>query len=133
MDLKTAGNAKRQTPAGVPPGTHLLIDLWGARRLQDRKLIESALIGAATACGATVLNIDLHEFGEAAGITGVAILAESHISIHTWPEFSFAAVDVFMCGNLDPHKALEPLKQAFTPSEVNIASHDRGIRAKPAA
>lgn len=111
----------------VNPGVHLLIDFWGATHLQDEVLIEQAMRDAASACGATVLGVNLHSFGDGAGVTGVAILAESHISIHTWPEIDYAALDVFMCGACDPHKTLPVLRAAFRPSEEKISEHRRGL------
>ena len=83
-------------------GTHLLIDLSGAENLDDLPAIETALKEAALAGGATILNSDLHHFEPNGGVSGVVILAESHITIHTWPEKGFAALDVFMCGECDP-------------------------------
>ena len=76
--------------------------------------------------GATLLNIHLHEFSENGGVSGVAILAESHISIHTWPEWNYAAVDAFMCGSTDPMKVADVLKESFSPSRMDIADHYRG-------
>jgi len=110
----------------VPPGLHLLIDFWGARHLTDQSRVESALREAAEACGATILKIMLHGFGEGAGITGVAILAESHISIHTWPELEYAALDIFMCGACDPQKALPCLRVYFEPQTESVTTHHRG-------
>ena len=108
-------------------GTHLIVDLWHASRLDDVHAVETALRGAAEAAGATLLNIDLHCFTPNGGITGVAVLAESHISIHTWPECAYAAIDVFMCGNAEPHKAIEVLRWAFSPRMLLISEHKRGI------
>lgn len=113
-------------PPIVPPGQHLLIDFWGARHLTDLSRIEEALREAAEACGATVLKLMLHGFGEGAGITGVAILAESHISIHTWPELDYAALDIFMCGACNPQKALPCLRAHFEPSAESVTTHHRG-------
>lgn len=79
-------------------GHHLIADLSGGSRLEDATHIEACLIAAAAAAGATLLEVRLHSFGPAQGVTGVALLAESHISIHTWPEFGTACVDIFMCG-----------------------------------
>ncbi|HLJ04876.1 MAG TPA: adenosylmethionine decarboxylase, partial [Acetobacteraceae bacterium] len=79
-------------------GTHLLLDLWGASNLTDPELIDRALRDAAEAANATILHSHFHHFGPDGGVSGVVVLAESHISIHTWPERDFAAVDIFMCG-----------------------------------
>jgi S-adenosylmethionine decarboxylase len=108
-------------------GTHLILDLWDAFNLSNIDVIESALRRAAEEAGATVLSVDLHSFTPNAGITGVAILAESHISIHTWPEHAYAAIDVFMCGDAKPHKAIGILRDTFEPKSLTIAEHRRGI------
>ena len=79
-------------------GSHLIIDLWDGEHLDDVGVIELALRRAVQAAGATLLHLHLHEFGSGGGVSGVAVLAELHISIHTWPERGYAAIDVFMCG-----------------------------------
>lgn len=111
----------------VAPGNHLLIDLWGCSHLQDIAHIEKAMRDAAAICGATVLEVKLHSFGEDAGITGVAILAESHISIHTWPETGYAAIDVFMCGTCDPAKSVPIFEATFSPTRSKVNTVPRGI------
>jgi S-adenosylmethionine decarboxylase len=108
-------------------GTHLLIDLWQASNLDDIEVVETALRDAVVAAGATLLKMDLHSFTPSGGITGVAVLAESHISIHTWPERAYAAIDVFMCGDADPHKAIEVLRHAFCPRMLTVSEHRRGV------
>lgn len=108
-------------------GTHLIIDPWRADRLDDRDAADRALRTAAEAAGASLLDIDLHCFTPNSGITGLAMLASSHISIHTWPERAYAAVDVFMCGDADPHRAVQFLKQAFSPTMMMVAEHKRGV------
>ena len=108
-------------------GSHLIIDLWEASGLDDRDLIEQALIDAVNAAGATLLHIHLHTFTEGGGISGVAVLAESHISVHTWPERGYAAFDVFMCGHAEPRKALSVFKRAFNPGRIVIGEHKRGV------
>ena len=108
-------------------GTHLIVDFWRAVNLDDVGTVEKALRRAADAAGATLLNIDLHCFTPNGGITGVAVLAESHISIHTWPECDYAAVDVFMCGEAKPHKAVEVLRRVFSPETLTIFEHRRGV------
>jgi S-adenosylmethionine decarboxylase len=108
-------------------GTHLIVDLWGASRLDDRRVVERALRMAAQAAGATLLRLDLHAFPDTGGITGVAVLAESHISIHTWPERAYAAIDVFMCGRTEPHKAIDVIRGAFIPRTITLMEHKRGL------
>jgi S-adenosylmethionine decarboxylase len=108
-------------------GSHLIIDLWEAEGLNDRDRIETALIDAVKAAGATLLHIHLHTFCEGGGISGVAVLAESHISVHTWPEKGYAAFDVFMCGDAEPRKALGVFKAAFNPGRIVIGEHKRGV------
>ncbi|MEQ9639978.1 MAG: adenosylmethionine decarboxylase [Alphaproteobacteria bacterium] len=110
-------------------GSHLLIDLWDATRLDDLAHVEQTLTRAVQMAGATLLRIDLHHFTENGGISGVAVLAESHMSIHTWPELGYAALDVFMCGNCDPHDTLPVLREAFEPDRVQVAEHKRGVIA----
>lgn len=112
------------TAAGI--GRHLLVDLWGASGLQDAARIERALRRGAEAAGAHVLDVRLHTFGAEGGVTGVALLAESHISIHTWPEHAYAAVDVFVCGACDPSAAVPALEAAFTPDRLRCTEHQRG-------
>src|ERR1700735_1800638 len=108
-------------------GSHLIIDLWEAEGLNDRDRIETALIDAVHAAGATLLHIHLHTFSEGGGISGVAVLAESHISVHTWPEKGYAAFDVFMCGDAEPRKALDVFKRAFNPGRIVVGEHKRGV------
>lgn len=108
-------------------GMHLLIDLWGASSLDDLDLVEDTLRKSAIAGGATILHSHLHHFQPNGGISGVLVLAESHISIHTWPERGYAALDVFMCGDCEPHRALPILKEAFTPSHITLSESKRGL------
>ena len=111
---------------GFFAGRPLLVDIWDGINLSDAAVIDSALQGAAEVSGASLLLIHLHEFSENGGISGVAVLAESHISIHTWPEWNYAAVDLFMCGETDPMKGAEILRQAFKPGRLEISDHYRG-------
>ena len=101
--------------AHLPLGTHLLADLSGvaAAVLRDCAVLEALLRAAATDAGAQVLHGHFHSFGVEAGVTGVLLLAESHISIHTWPEAGFAAVDIFMCGAARPQVALDIIATAL--------------------
>ena len=108
-------------------GTHLIVDLWDARQLDDLALMETALRQAVEAARATLLHIHLHHFTPNGGISGVAVLAESHISVHTWPERDYAAFDVFMCGDADPKAAVAVLEAAFRPGRIQIGEHLRGL------
>ena len=108
-------------------GTHLIFDFWGASQLDNLELMESALRESVIVAGATLLHIHLHHFTPNGGISGVAVLAESHISVHTWPERGYAAFDVFMCGDAEPEKTIPVLKKAFTPNQVNMTEHLRGM------
>jgi S-adenosylmethionine decarboxylase len=106
-------------------GTHLIIDLFGAKRLDDLKHIKETLKRCVEVAGATLLHIHLHHFTPNGGVSGVAVLAESHISIHSWPEASYAALDVFMCGNANPHAAIAVLEEAFRPDRTVVKEHLR--------
>ena len=107
-------------------GTHLLIDLWGARNLDQPELIDRALREGAVVAGATILHSHFHHFTPNGGVSGVVVLAESHISIHTWPERNFAAIDIFMCGICDPRRAIPVLQAAFHPEKVDVGEQRRG-------
>jgi S-adenosylmethionine decarboxylase len=102
-------------------GKHWIVEFYGARALSDERGIRRALRNAAKVSGATLLKIQLHHFGAGGGVTGVALLAESHISIHTWPEGAYAAIDIFMCGDkCSPRAALESLRDALTPTRTKV-------------
>lgn len=108
-------------------GQHLIVDMWQAERLDDAAYMEEAFKRAVEAAGATLLHIHVHTFSEGGGVSGVAVLAESHISVHTWPERDYAAFDVFMCGDAKPNKAVDVLREAFAPKLFSVAEHKRGI------
>lgn len=108
-------------------GTHLLIDFWGAHNLTDLDLMERKFRECVAKCGATLLHIHLHHFTPNGGISGVAVLAESHISVHTWPERGYAAFDIFMCGDAQPEKAIPILKGAFKPERIMVGEQLRGM------
>ena len=108
-------------------GRHLTIDLWDATGLDDEKRIQQAFHDAIKAAGATLLHIHTHVFTPNGGVSGVAVLSESHISVHTWPEKGFAAFDVFMCGDAQPELAVPVLKAAFRPKRVVVEEIKRGV------
>ncbi|GBQ85411.1 S-adenosylmethionine decarboxylase proenzyme [Gluconacetobacter johannae DSM 13595] len=107
-------------------GTHLLVDLWEARNLDDPAQIDRTLCEAAVTAGATILHSHFHHFSPNGGVSGVVVLAESHISIHTWPERDFAAVDIFMCGACDPHLAIPVMQRLFQAGRVVVDEQRRG-------
>lgn len=108
-------------------GTHLLADLFDCEHLDDAVVVEQALRAAVEATGATLLNLRVHAFGEGLGVTGVAMLAESHISIHSWPERRYAAVDMFLCGrHHDLQAGLGALCRALHADRVEQREFARG-------
>jgi S-adenosylmethionine decarboxylase len=109
-------------------GVHLIVDLHGAERLDDIEHIETTLRRCVAASQATLLHIHLHHF-QPSGVSGVAVLAESHISIHTWPEAGYAALDVFMCGSANPDACIPVLREAFSAKRVGV---DEILRGKDA-
>lgn len=124
---------KEHVTPHLPHGRHVLADLSGidAGRLTDCAAIEQLLRAAAEAAGARVLHSHFHGFGPGQGVTGVALLAESHISIHTWPEDGYAAADIFMCGDAQPELALEVLRKALAPAECQVQVIRRAASTKP--
>jgi len=107
-------------------GTHLLVDIWDALNLSDPETIEKSLVRAAEGARATVLHGYFHSFGSGLGVSGVLLLAESHISIHTWPERKFASIDIFMCGKCDPYDTLPEIKKTFS-NNIIITASKRGL------
>lgn len=117
----------RPVVAGL--GRHILAEFWGCVNIENPEKVENAIVSASRMAGATVLGVNVHHFGEGMGVTGVVMLAESHLSIHSWPEIGYAAIDVFVCGKADPHKAIDHLKQAFLPNRAEVREFSRGEMA----
>ena len=115
-------------PARLPTGEHWLLDLAGiaAGPLADPAGLEALLRAAAIAAGATAIGANFHHFGEGGGVTGVLLLRESHISIHSWPEHGFAALDIYMCGNCRPERAVDALLEALQPARPHCRRLLRG-------
>ena len=109
-----------------PLGIHIIGELYGCSRIDEPDFVRSEIVHAATVSGAKVLKADIHHFGEGFGVTGVVLLAESHISIHTWPEYEYAAIDIFVCGRANPKIAVDVLKQSFRADRVETVEHFRG-------
>jgi len=106
-------------------GVHLIVDLHGAQRLDDIDHIEATLRRCVEAAKATLLHIHVHHF-KPNGVSGVAVLAESHISIHTWPDAGYAALDVFMCGSAEPDACIPVLREAFGAKRIGVNEMLRG-------
>jgi S-adenosylmethionine decarboxylase len=106
-------------------GTHLIIEVVNGEGLDDEARIQQAFRDCVETCGATLLHIHTHKFSPQ-GVSGVAVLAESHISVHTWPEIGYGAFDVFMCGDAEPWNAVEVLRRAFSAGEVRVKELLRG-------
>jgi len=106
-------------------GTHLFVDMWGARNTDNASAIRSAILKAVEDSAATLLKLELSEFGEHAGVTAFAILAESHICVNTWYEEQMVAIDIFFCAGLDPYRCIPALQAAFLPERVEVSEHKR--------
>ena len=110
-------------------GTHLLLELKKCKKniLADLDFVETAMLDAATEAKATIVEHKFHEFNPF-GISGMVIIAESHLSIHTWPEYDYAAVDIFTCGDtIKPQEAAEFLIERFGSLEPQIMEVKRGL------
>ncbi len=106
-------------------GTHLIIEVVNGHGLDDEARIQQAFRDCVDTCGATLLHIHTHKFSPQ-GVSGVAVLAESHISVHTWPEIGYGAFDVFMCGDARPWLAVDVLTSAFGTADVRVKELLRG-------
>lgn len=105
----------------------MLADFWSGKIIEDPKKLEKILIEAAKKAENIPLEATIHKFSPQ-GITGVLLLAESHIAIHSWPEINYIGIDIFTCGDRAmPHKALEYLKKEFQPKKVKVKEIKRGI------
>ncbi|MFA5186827.1 MAG: adenosylmethionine decarboxylase [Patescibacteria group bacterium] len=100
---------------------HVIADLHGCPRgaLDDVEIVRMALIRGAEAAKCRIVNNCFHQF-RPQGVTGVVVVEESHLSIHTWPEHGFAAVDVCTCGEADPIAGLNAIRAALTPEHMNV-------------
>ncbi len=109
-------------------GRHLIMEMRDCNEnLDSVEAVRHALTEATHACGATLLEMFIHPFTPQ-GITGVAVISESHILIHTWPELGYAAVDVFSCGKkIQPERVAPVLQRYFAPGHVQVMEMKRGI------
>jgi len=109
-------------------GRHLIIEFWDCRHVNSKEKIKAAILKAVKDCGATLLKSYVHAF-KPQGVSAVAVIAESHISVHTWPEKKYAAFDVFTCGRqVDPYLAFESLKGSLKPKNVSLMEIKRGVK-----
>ena len=122
--------ASNGSSASVSLGKHILVDLYECDHtlLDDAEFIAAAMERAAEAGGATIIDSTFHRFSPY-GVTGVLAIKESHLAIHTWPEYGYAAVDLFTCGDgVDPWKAYESLKTALGAARGSTVEMLRGRR-----
>ena len=112
-------------------GRHILIESFGGHARLDAEALKGLMRRAARAGGANVLSCHMHGFGTDGGVTGVALLAESHITVHTWPERSYAAFDVFMCGDCDADKAADVIARAAPNARLAVRALDRPAPGVP--
>jgi len=108
------------------PGIHLIVEFWGGKIIENPKEIERILIRAAKEAKNIPLKVITRKF-QPHGITGVVLLAESHITLHSWPEINYLAIDIFTCGDKTfPYRALDYLKKKFKPKKTKIKKIKRG-------
>jgi S-adenosylmethionine decarboxylase len=120
--LWARGKLKKQNSLGI----HLICDFWFGKKIEDPKKLKKILIEAAKKAGNIPLKFSYHKFNPH-GLTGVLLLAESHIAFHSWPEFGYLAIDIFSCGkNAKPEEALRYLKKILKPKKVEVWVIKRG-------
>lgn len=109
-------------------GRHLIVELVGCDRsiLNNLELLKRHMEEAVRRSGATIVDSVFHRYNPQ-GVSGMVVIAESHVSIHTWPEYGYAAVDFFTCGTVDPTVACAYLQQALSASDADVREIKRGI------
>ncbi len=110
-------------------GRHILCEAFGcdAGVINDRDRVEEIMVQAALEAGAEVREVAFHRFSPQ-GVSGVVVISESHLAIHTWPEIGFAAIDVFTCGeNVDPWQACNYLIKQFKAQNATTTEIKRGV------
>jgi S-adenosylmethionine decarboxylase len=110
-------------------GRHVLAEYWGCNPLvlANKDVIKIRMEEAALAARATIVASVFHQFTPS-GVSGVVVVAESHLSIHTWPEEGYASADFYTCGDCEPERALEFLQNAFGASRIHFLVVDRGLK-----
>ena len=110
-------------------GRHVLLELYDcdAEVLKDLEKVREEMVEAARRAQATIVTVTFHEFNPF-GISGVVVISTSHLSIHTWPEYRYAAVDIFSCGEVvQPQAAIDHLTQVFSAERISVVELQRGI------
>jgi len=117
---------KRDALGNDYAGDHILLDIYDGNALYDEKFLQRTIEMAARLAGAEIIESKYHSFGSGKGVSGMTLLSESHISVHTWPERGFAAFDIFMCGKALPEKAAQFIISELMPSKYTIRREKRG-------
>jgi spermidine synthase len=108
-------------------GRHAICELWGASHLDSVERAEHALRAGAAAGGVTLIDVFVHQFSPH-GVSGIAVIAESHLSLHTWPELGYVAADLFTCGeHVDMEAIIDVLRESFEAEQVDVRFLERGI------
>jgi len=110
-------------------GRHVLLELYDcdAEVLKDLETVRDEMVEAARRARATIVTVTFHEFNPF-GISGVVVISTSHLSIHTWPEYRYAAVDIFSCGDVvQPQAAIDHLAQVFAAERISVVELQRGL------
>ncbi len=109
-------------------GNHILAEFYDCDpgMLNEPEIIERAMNEAAEVSGATIVQSVFHMFSPH-GVSGVVVVAESHLAVHTWPEYGYAAVDYFSCGSVDSEAAIRYLQKEFGADKVTTRKIDRGL------
>ncbi len=116
-------------------GNHLIVEMYDCdnKIINSHKKVEEILVEAANIAGAHIVQQVFHKFNPH-GVSGVVVIAESHLSIHTWPEFGYCAIDVFTCGEtVDYKKAVDYLKQMLKAKSISVMEMKRGVLNLPVA
>jgi len=109
-------------------GRHVIVELWGCQNIDSLQAVEEAIRDAVAATNATLRALRVFPWEPYNGVSGIAILSESHLSIHTWPELGYAAVDVFTCGeHTNPEAAIPVLRERFRPQRMEVMQVSRGM------
>lgn len=109
-------------------GRHVIVELWGCKNIDSLPVVEEALRDAVAATNATLRDLQVFPWEPYNGVSGIAILSESHLSIHTWPELGYAAVDIFTCGDhTQPEAAVPVLREYFRPERMEVMQVSRGL------